>query len=298
MSTNTVKTIPLDQIDRVATPVRETGTLGKWLKKMVTFVKKTTGTNSSEILSSETETSSSIFSQLVQSTQNLLNKTENIVDKVAEKGKHLIQSTESISKQVVKPSNTVLQKGIEGGRQLKERSESLLETGINFWKDIKRTIENNTQWINTHPLQSGKQLGKELIENTIQLWKNVGTEVKELGKNSLENVATVETLLEEFQSSTKNIPTKITNRIKENTKDVVQQIKTKSETMLQKTKHFKQEAIENTKDLLVNPVEYLDTFTGKGISTSSDAALEYQNDQIIPLETIEKTAETKVAPGN
>ena len=70
----------------------------------------------------------------MNSTQNLLNKTENLVATAAGKTKEITQQIREVPGRVVEKTNTVIQKGVNLGEKVKDRAETLTDKGIDFGK--------------------------------------------------------------------------------------------------------------------------------------------------------------------
>lgn len=295
---NTAQTVPMNEINQ--SPEKKENLFERGVKKLVGFIAKATGqanpeTGVSSVSSSDSNeqtsfpiSNPSFFEKLVSSTQNLLNKTEDFANKTAEKTKNLTQNIREVWEKTVEKTNAVLDKGISLWEQVKSRAETTVNSGLDFGKNLKTTVTEWAQKFTENPLQAAGAIGKGVVVWTIDLGKDIGDQIKDAGSASLEQLkGGVQNLENGVSKAGEQISLDRAESITTTATNFIADLKEKGKDALTATKEIWKSVVEKTSDLIKNPVEHLDTLTGKG--QEEILTLETETENTTALENLEKT---------
>jgi hypothetical protein len=126
------------------------------------------------------EKGGNFFSKLVNSTQNLLNKTENFATTTAQKTLNVTQTIKDVPGKVVEKTTGFVDKGINIANQVKDTAQSTVQTGVNFGTSVTSSVTQGTQGATSNPLGAITDIGSNLVNNTVQLGQNLGQQATEL----------------------------------------------------------------------------------------------------------------------
>ena len=84
----------------------------------------------SSTVSDTVEKGGNFFSKLVNSTQNLLNKTENFATTTAQKTLNVTQTIKDMPGKVVEKTTGFVDKGINIANQVKDTAQATVQTGV------------------------------------------------------------------------------------------------------------------------------------------------------------------------
>lgn len=258
------KTIQLDTIN--PEPERKIGFFEKGVQKFTGFLAKITNQPDPQTWNPQTPLQGqsnktkepSFFDKLVDSTQNLLNKTEGIISTATEK------------------TNTIIQKGIDIGEKAKDRAEDIVDKGIDFGKNLQTTITGSAKQFSNDPLAATKNMVSWTVQSTTKLGKELGNQAKEIW------TSTVSVATDAGQNLVENIA--------ETTNDtLIWGVKEAGTKVFEKAKETRTNIINSAKDLVNNPVNHIDTMIWWG--KESPTPIQTETENTTSLDSLEQAAE-------
>lgn len=239
----------------------------------------------------EQKEGTSFFDKLVNSTQNLLSKTENFVSIAADKTKQVTQQIREVPSKIVDKTNTAIQKGIDIWEKVKDRAENITDKGITFGKNLQTTMSDGTKQFTQNPLKAAENIMKESFNSTVQLGKDLWKQAEEIGGNTID---TIKTTWENIKDWLKNAGQEIQlkwGKIETKATNIFWEIKEAGTKVIKKTKEAGTNAFNTAQDIVKNPVNHIDNV----IWSESEKAVPIQTEtaNTTSLENLENKSETQ-----